>query len=531
MRRTGIAASCTLSALVVATALAPPANAETSSLSFETIPGSDGVELSAISITPDSDGPHPVLVMPAAWSTHSSWFTGAAAKLAHESGYQVVAYTPRGFYDSGGEVEVAGPEDTADASAVIDWALDNTDADPEAIGMGGISYGAGISLLTSAEDERVAAVGAMSGWADLAASLYPNETINFQAAELLLLSGELTGTPGETLEEIRDHYREGDIEPALEMAPERSAATKLDDINANDPAVMLAHSYNDGIFPVDQMPEFYEELDTHKRLMLSPGDHATPELFGAAGLPNHVWEDLTRWFDHHLKGEDNGIDSEDPVQLQENSKDGEWSTYADWPSATADTQTHYLEEPERSISQWQATGGMSEEPAPGWDYAIDTGVDTTANSGTLLASGALLQFADLPTGVALPLVNRNRAGVWTGPEYPDGTTISGTPSAEVEVTPTAEETSLFFYLYATTPEGTGELITHKPHTLRDATPGEPTTVEVDLQSVVRDVSPGEHLTLVVDTDDPRYTSDSQPGEQATISSAEDSPAAVNVPVS
>ncbi|RNL87366.1 CocE/NonD family hydrolase [Halostreptopolyspora alba] len=530
MRRTGTTAGCALSALALATALAPPAHASSSSLTFETIPGSGDVELSAISVTPETDGPHPLLVLPAAWSTHASWFTGAASKLAYESGYQVVAYTPRGFYDSGGEVEVAGPEDTADASAVIDWALDNTDADPETIGMGGISYGAGISLLTSASDERVDAVGAMSGWTDLEASLYPNETINFQAVELLLLAGELTGTPGETLEEARDHYREGDVEPVLEMAPERSAATKIDQINANDPAVMLAHPYNDGIFPVEQIPEFYEELETDKRMMLSPGDHSTPELFGAAGLPNPVWEDLTRWFDHHLKGEDNGIDAEDPVQLRENSKNGEWRTYPDWPSATADTETRYLEEPKRSMSHWQPTGGMSEEPAPGWGYSIDAGTGTTAHSGTILASGALTQFLDLPTSVSLPLVNRDRAGVWAGPEYPDGATVSGTPSVELEVTPTAEETSLFFYLYATTAYGTGELLTHKPYSLRDATPGEPTTVEVDLQSVVRDVAPGHHLSLVVDTDDPRYTGDSERGERVEISSPEDGSAALTVPL-
>ncbi|WP_344974440.1 CocE/NonD family hydrolase, partial [Salinactinospora qingdaonensis] len=436
-----------------------------------------------------------------------------------------------GFYDSDGGVEVAGPKDVADARAVIDWALESTAADPAAIGMAGISYGAGISLLTSASDDRVDAVGAMSGWSDLEASLYPNETINFQAAELLLLSGELTGTPSETLQEVEEQYRDGNIEPMLEMAPQRSAATKADEINANDPAVMLAHAYNDGIFPPGQITDFYGELDTDKRLMLSPGDHATAELFGAVGLPNKVWHDLTRWFDHHLKGDNNGIATEDPVHLQENSKNGAWSTYPDWPSATATTETHYLEEPRRSLSQWQPTGGMSKEPAPGWEHSIHAGLGTTAHSGTLLVSGALQQFLDVPTGVSLPLVNRYRAGVWSGPEYPEGATISGTPSVQVEVTPTAEETSLFFYLYATTRHGTGELISHKPYTLRDATPGDPTTVDVDLQPVVRDLAPGRHLTLVVDTDDPRYTSESKRGERVEFSSVEDAPAALTVPLS
>src|SRR5699024_3135033 len=80
---------------------------------------------------PGVEGPHPPLVMPAAWGTPPLLYVGAGKKLAEESGYQVISYTSRGFWDSGGGVEIAGPEDRADASAVIDWALDNTEADPE----------------------------------------------------------------------------------------------------------------------------------------------------------------------------------------------------------------------------------------------------------------------------------------------------------------------------------------------------------------------------------------------------------------
>lgn len=531
MRRIWLAACAALTALCTVTVLAPvPAAAASVDKSHETIPGHEDTDLSAHVITPEGEGPHPLLVFPAPWALDSNIYVGAAQQLAEESGYQVVSYTTRGFWGSDGGIEVAGPEDVADAQAVIDWALNNTEADPNAIGMGGISYGAGISLLTAAEDDRVGAVGAMSGWSDLEESLYPNETINMQAAELLLLSGGLLGDYGETLEEVANEYQDGNIQPALDMAPERSPGTRIDDLNANQPAVMIAHPWNDGIFAPQQMTEFYSELETPKRLMLSPGDHATPEAFGAAGLPNKTWEDLGRWFDHHLTGADNGIDAEEPVQLQENSKNGDWSSYPDWDSVTAETETHYLTQPERSISQWRPTGGMDTEPAADWGYDVRAGLGTTAHSGTVLVSGALLQFLDLPTGVSLPLVNRNRAGVWTGPEYSDGATVSGSPSAQVTVTPTAQEQSLYFYLFSTNRHGTGSLISHQPHTVREATPGEPTTLEVDLQPVVRDIPAGHHLTLIVDTDDPRYTSESERGEQVEFNSSEDNPAHVEIPL-
>ena len=80
-----------------------------------------------------------------------------------------------------------------------------------------------------------------------------------------------------------------------------------------------------------------------------------------------------------------------------------------------------------------------------------------------MLSGAVQQFADIPTGVSLPLVNRVYAGVWTGPAL-HGVTVSGTPRLRLTVTPNRSEASLFVYLYAVNSSGTGSLITHKPYT-------------------------------------------------------------------
>ncbi|KII00436.1 X-Pro dipeptidyl-peptidase [Streptomonospora alba] len=512
---------------------APPASATTpgtgAQVSYETVPGHGGIDLKAMVITPTGyDGPRPLLVMPAAWSTSNLLYVGAAKRLAYESGYQVISYTSRGFWDSGGEVEVAGPQDVADARAVIDWGLRETDADSERIGMAGISYGAGISLLTAAEDDRVKAVGALSGWSDLAGSIYANETISFQAVELLLTSARLTGRPGDALQEMESEYRKGNVQPALELAPERSVSTKMDALNANGPAVMIGHAWNDGIFPAGQFTDFYGAYTGPKRLMLSAGDHATPEAFGAFGLPNETWESLTRWFDHHLRGADNGIDAEDPVRVKPNNG-GEWASYPDWESVTEQRTTLHLGEPERSWSNWQYTGGLEEEPRTGWDYGVRAGVGTTAESGTLLLSGALQQFARIPTGVSLPLVDRRRAGVWTGEAHPDGVRISGTPQAEVTVTPTDSEQSLYVYLYDVDRHGTGSLVTHKPYTLRDAEPGQPVDLDVALEPVVWEVPSGHRLALVVDTRDARYTDESDIGERVAFGSPESDPAALTVP--
>ncbi|MFE1099740.1 CocE/NonD family hydrolase [Nocardiopsis alba] len=521
--------------VLVAAFLSPaPAAAQSvgSTITYETIAGHGGTELRAKVITPTGvEGPHPLLVMPSAWGTPHILYVGAAKKLAEESGYQVVAYTSRGFWDSEGGIEVAGPEDRADASAVIDWALEHTEADPERIGMAGISYGGGISLLTAAEDDRIGAVASMSGWADLGASLYPGETVDVQSAELLLLAGNLLGRPGAALEEIEREYRRGNIQPALDLSPDRSAATKVDRINENGTAVMIAHGWNDGMFPVGHITDFYERLSGPKRLMLTPGDHATPEAFGAVGLPNEVWEDLARWFDHHLKGEDNGIGSEDPVRVKPNNGRGGWTSHPDWASVTTGTDEYYLGEPSKDWLRWQSSGAMETEPATGWDYDFRTGIGTTARSGTVILSGALQQFFDVPTGVLLPTVDRYRAAVWTSPAYPDGARVAGTPEVTFTFTPTAVDQSVFVYLYAIDPRGVGSLLSHAPYTLRDGTPGTPVTVETELSSVVWDVPAGHRLAVVVDSRDVRYLSESTVGHRVEVTSPEENPTRVSIPLS
>src|SRR5690606_2625048 len=120
-------------------------------------------------------------------------------------------------------------------------------------------------------------------------------------------------------------------------------------------------------------------------------DHATPEAFGAFGLPNETWESLTRWFDHHLRGVDNGVDTEAPVRVKPNNGRGDWAAYPDWESVTAEETTLHLGRPERTWTNWQSTGGLETAPEDGWEYTVNAGAGTTAESGTLFLSGALQQ--------------------------------------------------------------------------------------------------------------------------------------------
>ena len=114
------------------------------------------------------------------FSSHRSFteheYVVQAARFA-KKGYIVLGYCTRGFGKSGGMVDVGGPNDMDDIGCVLDWLEKNTSVDKSSIGISGISYGGGMSLLGIAHyPDRINCAASMSGWADLIASLYGNET-------------------------------------------------------------------------------------------------------------------------------------------------------------------------------------------------------------------------------------------------------------------------------------------------------------------------------------------------------------------
>ncbi|TPQ17934.1 alpha/beta fold hydrolase [Streptomyces sporangiiformans] len=491
---------------------AAPVAAGTADVRFVDITGDGGTNLKANVVTPaNADGTrrYPLIVLPTSWGLPQVEYLAQAQKLA-DSGYVVVSYNVRGFWQSGGYIEVAGPPDVADASKVIDWALANTPADARKVGMAGLSYGAGIGLLAAAHDKRIKAVAALSGWADLIDSIYSGRTQHSQAAALLNGAGTLTGRPSPELKQIFKDFFASDLskeQEIIDWGKKRSAETYVDRINANGPAIMLANAWGDTIFPPNQYADFYERLTGPKRLELRPGDHATTEATGLFGLPNDVWTDTTRWFDHYLKGEDNGIDREQPVQLKPRSSGG-FEGYPDWKSV----------------------GATRKKIALAGTTTLHTNVDSGANGGIIFLSSILDQVAQLPPMASIPLLPRRWAGVWQSEKYASAQQVRGTTKLHTTVTSTKTSGTLVAYLYDVGPLGLGKLVSNAPYTFHEQTPGKPFGVDLELFSTAYDVPAGHRLALVVDTVDPLYIEHNPTGAQLTFSSPTTDPSYVSVPL-
>ncbi|MEU3912112.1 alpha/beta fold hydrolase [Streptomyces sp. NPDC029721] len=484
-----------------------------SDLRFYDIPGSGGITLKGNVFTPSGAEPgrrYPLIVLPTSWGMPQVEYLAQARQLA-DSGYTVVSYTSRGFWLSGGRIETAGPADIADVSAVIDWALATTPADPARVGLGGVSYGAGISLLASAHDPRVKAVVALSGWADLIESIYSGRTQHLQAAGLLGAAGYLTGRPGPELQQILGDFLGSRLEnePAMiEWGRKRSASEQVDRINANGAAIMLGNAWGDTVFPPNQYAEFFEKLTGPKRLEFRPGDHATAEATGLLGLPNDTWTNAHRWFDRYLKGERNGVDTEAPVQIKSRSTGG-YEGYADWKSV--------------------GSGGRERLALDGSQH-VWANVDSGADGGIVLLSSVLDQFAKAPPAVSVPLLPRAFAAVWQSPRYDRERRVRGTVRLHTTVTPTKGDGTFVAYLYDVGPLGIGKLVSNAPYTFHGKTPGQSFGVDLDLFSTAYDVPEGHRLALVVDTVDPLYIEHNPTGAQLTFSSPRTDPSYVSVPL-
>lgn len=500
-------------AATATTATADPA-ASGVSIRFVDIPGDGGVRLAANVVAPadaDTSRRLPLVVLPTSWSLPQVEYLAQAKKLAR-TGYVVLTYNTRGFWQSGGRIETAGPPDIADASKVIDWALANTPADPGHIGMAGLSYGAGISLLAAGADQRIKAVVAMSGWADLVGSIYSGRTQHAQAAGLLGGAGELTGRPSEELRRILEDFFSSDLakeQDLIAWGKKRSPATYLDRINANGAAIMLGNSWGDSIFPPNSYADFFDKLTGPKRLELRPGDHATAELTGLLGLPNTAWNHARQWLDRYLKGERNGIDTEQPVRLMPRTAGGD--DYEGYPS-------------------WSAVPSGQRRVPLGTTEGITANHDSGANAGTVLLSGALDQFLKVPPLVSIPLLPRSHAAVWQTGAFAREQRVRGTVKLHTTVTGDRSDGTAVAYLYDVGPLGVGKLITNAPFTFHDRTPGTPFGVDLELFSTAYDVPAGHRLALVVDTVDPLYIEHNPDGAHLTFSSPDADPSYLTVPV-
>jgi predicted acyl esterase len=303
----------------------------------------------------------PLIIFPNSWVCPTFEYIVKAQNFA-QNGYITLEYETRGWYNSGGTIDTAGPLDQKDGSSVIDFALSKAaewNINTSAIAFAGISYGAGISLLMAGTDPRVKTAVALSGWVNITTALYPNHSPSLAAVEFLVDTARLTGRPSQELINVsQDLSQHKNIDTVLAFAAKRSAIAHLDVINARKMPIFISNNMFDRFFDPMQMLDFYTQLQGPKFMLLNQGEHAEPEMLALIDIPgSYIWGKVRLFLDDVLKGINTGIFTGPTLQIEmgDNIFSRNYQMFDSWPSPAV--QATQLIMGARGGNDWGALNG------------------------------------------------------------------------------------------------------------------------------------------------------------------------------
>jgi putative CocE/NonD family hydrolase len=258
-------------------------------------------------------------------------------QLAAE-GYVVLRYSSRGFGNTPGEVDLMGPKERQDLLDAVHWL--NDPANPVVGGMvtkddigqfGGSYGGAHAWALALSGDPAVRAVVPTATWTNIYDALLPNDVALLAYANGFYATGwEPTAKPinssGEEFSATNNYSLEmhkwvAQMNGGIDLAGLESdlashgSAGRLGEVKI---PIFLVQGLNDGLFSVNQAIDAYQELAADGvPVRLYAGGIGHPPSDGSLDSPEakHVGNEVLAWFDHYLKGIDNGIDELPPIEI------------------------------------------------------------------------------------------------------------------------------------------------------------------------------------------------------------------------
>ena len=193
------------------------------------------------------------------------------------------------------------------------------------------------------------------------------------------------------------------------------------------------------------MPALYPHLKGPKKLLMGSWMHGLPD-----GSPYDAIEflpEMKRWFDHHVRGEKNGIDKDSPVTIHvQNSREGNaWRHEHEWPIARANAHTLFL-------GANGKLGPSADREEQGENYRADPTIGTAAGLWDPMA-----------LGVGLPQDQTDddlKSLAFTTEPLSEDIEISGAPEATIHAAIIAgDDANLVAKLCDVDPDGGSALIT------------------------------------------------------------------------
>ena len=239
------------------------------------------------------------------------------------------------------------PGDGEDAVAAIDWATAQPWCDG-AVGMWGHSYGAITTLRTASLQPPAlrAIIPLMHGLDPEVDTVHPDGA----RGDLHALANRGTSmlvqqllppliNHNSTSEQQRWQHRLHRTEPVLLDFARHGPGDPVWRERAIDGAAVVVPALCVGgwrdAFP-DALISAYERIGGPSKLLMGPWGHVMPQ--NAAVEPIDFLSLALRWWDHWLRGQDNGVMDEPPVTLYQQGARPSWRAYPSWPPADGSLQ-------------------------------------------------------------------------------------------------------------------------------------------------------------------------------------------------
>ena len=403
-------------------------------------------------------------------------------------GYALVKVDARGSGASFGTRPVEyGRQEVLDAHDIVEWVVSRQWSDGT-VGAYGTSYtGTTAELLAAVNHPAVKAV--VPGWSDFDAYPSPVRPYGLLARGFIETWGDLVGHMDDDNAEVMgagvrrveededgsllagavaEHAANPDVFQAVVDTEYRDDVVGggqtwaeigpihwQDEIEASGVPMLVLVSWMDAGTADGALLRFGHFSNPQKVLVLASthggGYHASPYTVGGEPLPpeppgQDQFELRRLFFDHHLKGEDNGVDEWPSMRFFNLGEEAYHDTEV-WPPAGTGTTTFHMDSEGRLTGDPEAVVGGSD------DYTVDPGVTTGANNRWMAQMGEpILRLDDRGEMDARMLTYT------TGPLDAD-MQIAGYPVITLQLASDHEDGALFVYLEDVDAEGRSRYVT------------------------------------------------------------------------
>jgi putative CocE/NonD family hydrolase len=397
----------------------------------------DKVRLAYITYRPKKEGRFPTLLEFSPYSVDGAQF--AAVKNYLDHGYEYVGVDIRGTSCSEGKLSMFDPVLADDGAQVVEW-VGSRPSSTGSVGMIGNSYPGHTQIFTAAKRPKYLKAIAPGA---LTASSYREAWRPAGIFNVSFIGGWAFAPRGSDAMEARKKWGDTECEAIRAKQPPngtfyevlehplhdewwraRDLETYIGDITV--PTLMI-QAWQDHQTQISGALHLFRGLKSqNKRIIIQPGGH------GVYRRPITQVEVL-RWMDHWLKGEQNGVEKEDPITVwwEVHDVNGKltpnWtSSYPTWPAPNTKWVSFSLS-PDGQLNTIQ-TGNAEGNGARSYTYPI--GTELVGNN---------VQFAMPP----------NPAGVLTYRTAPmtEDTTILGYPQLTFYLSSEQKDTDIMVTLH------------------------------------------------------------------------------------